>query len=64
MATDHKPVEPTHVACDMCMKEVPLSEATVTEATDYFMHFCGLECFEKWKNQGESPKEKAGKPAA
>ena len=64
MATDPKPVELTHIACEMCLKEVPVSEATVSEATDYVMHFCGLDCYEKWKNQGESPAEPAERPAA
>lgn len=62
-ATD-KPVEPGHIACEMCLKEVPLSEATIPEATDYFVHFCGLECYEKWKSQGAKPKDSTNKPGA
>jgi hypothetical protein len=54
MATTDKPVEVPQVACDMCLKEVPMAEATTPEATDYFVHFCGLECYEKWKGQGAS----------
>lgn len=38
------------VACDMCLREVPRSEAIVPEAADYVAYFCGLECLEKWKN--------------
>ena len=37
------------VDCEICLKEIPLSEAKNEEATDYVMYFCGLECFEKWK---------------
>ena len=37
------------VACEVCLREVPRSEAVVPEATDYVAYFCGLECFEKWK---------------
>lgn len=51
MTTSDKPVDVERVACEICLKEVPLSEATVPEATDYVVHFCGLECYEKWKNQ-------------
>jgi hypothetical protein len=29
--------------------EIPKSEAISEEASDYVAHFCGLECFEKWK---------------
>ena len=45
------PVEPDPVACEICLKEVPRSEATVREATDYVAYFCGLDCYEKWKRQ-------------
>lgn len=40
------------VSCEVCLKEVPLAEATVPEACDYFVYFCGLECYEKWKSEG------------
>lgn len=41
------------VACEVCMKEVPVSEAKSEEATDYVVHFCGLDCYEKWKEQNQ-----------
>jgi hypothetical protein len=43
---------------------VPVSEAKIAEAADYFMHFCGLECFEKWKSQGGRPKALGEKPGS
>jgi len=46
--------EPEHVSCDICMKEVPIDEANSFEAVDYVVHFCGLECFEKWKKKNQS----------
>ena len=49
MTTNDKPepvpVEP--VTCEICLKEVPLSEAIVPEATEYVAHFCGLACYDK-----------------
>ena len=45
------PQQDEKVACEICLKEVPISEAKSEEATDYFLHFCGLECYEKWKKQ-------------
>ena len=51
-----KPSDPSAVAiipCDVCHKEVPLSEAVIPEATDYVAHFCGLECYSQWKQQSE-----------
>lgn len=53
-----------HIACEMCLKEVPITEATIPEATDYFVHFGGLECYAKWKSQGVKPKDDAEKPVA
>lgn len=49
MATKDNPAETERVACDVCLKEVPITEAVVPEATDYVAHFCGLECYEKWR---------------
>ncbi|MDO8959461.1 MAG: DUF3330 domain-containing protein [Rhodocyclaceae bacterium] len=57
MTANDKPVEVKRVSCEMCLKEVPLSEAVAPEATDYFVHFCGLECYELWKDQGAKPKD-------
>ena len=45
------------VACSVCLKEVPVSEAVSEEATDYVVHFCGLDCYEKWKKQEENKKD-------
>lgn len=50
------------VPCDVCLREVPRSEAVVPEAADYVAHFCGLACFQKWKGLPASPP--AGGPEA
>jgi len=44
-----KPAQEEKVECKVCLKEVPISEAKSEEATDYVAHFCGLECYTKWK---------------
>ncbi|MDT4876593.1 hypothetical protein FQZ97_1120390 [compost metagenome] len=62
MATTDKPVEIEKISCEICRKEVPLSEATVPEASDYFVHFCGLECYEAWKRRAEQTQEDATRP--
>lgn len=64
MATTTKPTDTPLVACEVCLKQVPASEATVSEATDYFVHFCGLECYEKWKKQRDATPPRADKPAS
>lgn len=40
------------LACSVCMTEIPESEATSVEATDYVAHFCGLECYVLWRDHG------------
>lgn len=62
MATNDKPTPTERVACEMCLKEVPVTEATQPEAADYFVHFCGLACFEKWKNLGGKPEDTGKAP--
>lgn len=40
----------THtVHCGECMKELPSFAAVTREGSDYTMHFCGLNCFERWR---------------
>lgn len=53
MSNEYNPVTNEKVTCDICRKEVPLSEARTPEAVDYVAHFCGLECYEQWKQQSE-----------
>jgi len=43
----------TIIDCNICLMEVPISEANSEEATDYVLHFCGLECYTRWRNQDE-----------
>jgi hypothetical protein len=49
------------VSCDVCQKEIPLSEANRFEAEDYVAHFCGLECFSTWKQRSEVKKRQGEK---
>ncbi|MDH5323999.1 MAG: DUF3330 domain-containing protein [Gammaproteobacteria bacterium] len=43
------------VACDVCMKEIPVSGAQSMETTDYVIHFCGVDCYSKWMQQNQKP---------
>ena len=62
MPTNDKPVEVLLVSCEICLKEVPITVAIVPEATDYFVHFCGLDCYRQWKNQSKKPDTPVKKP--
>jgi hypothetical protein len=58
MTTVGKSIDVERIACEICLKEVPKSEAKVSEATDYFVYFCGLECYDRWKSQSAKPNDK------
>ena len=54
---DQSNVEPgtsdpaAHVACGACHREIPLSTAVWRESSDYVAYFCGLECYDRWRQQ-------------
>ena len=59
-----KPEEPQTVACEVCLKEIPPSEALNAEAADYVAHFCGLDCYRTWvayAERREAPPAPGGK---
>ena len=43
------------IACDICLKEIPASAAKNEETSDYVFHFCGIDCYAKWKGSEKSP---------
>ena len=56
MNTHKQPTEIENIACEICHNEMPHSETHNAEVDDYVMNFCGLECYDKWKEK-EEPKE-------
>lgn len=58
MAEQEKPVLEL-VPCEVCLKEIPVSEARTAEAVDYVLYFCGLDCYAKWKNRNDAAKQPA-----
>jgi hypothetical protein len=64
MAKDDKPIELEHIPCEVCLREVPKSEAIVPEAAEYFVYFCGLDCYRRWKSEGAKAEDQAGEPAS
>ncbi len=44
-------IAPERVSCEICLKDVPKSEAAMAEARDYVAYFCGLDCYRKWIEQ-------------
>ncbi|NOX75868.1 MAG: DUF3330 domain-containing protein [Gammaproteobacteria bacterium] len=60
--TKPAPAETSGVACDVCLKEIPESVAVSSEGDDYTQHFCGLECYKKWRETGTEKQEDATEP--
>ncbi len=56
MKRDTQPLPDVLVACEVCMKEIPASEAKSDEATDYVIYFCGLDCYAHWSSQDPEDK--------
>lgn len=56
MTEEKKLPEEEKVTCKICLKEIPISEAKNEEASDYVYHFCGSECYAKWKEQDQKEK--------
>lgn len=40
------------VPCSVCEQEVPVSEVMSFEASDYMLYFCGLDCYQRWLDEG------------
>ena len=53
MNKDNKPTELKQVQCEVCLKEIPKSEAKVAEANDYVAYFCGLDCYDSWQKESD-----------
>ena len=53
MNEPEKPSDVEKVACSVCLKEIPRSEAEIEEASDYVLYFCGLDCYEKWREENK-----------
>ena len=49
MKEPHEELEHEPISCEVCLKEIPASEAKSAEAEDYVAFFCGLECYEQWR---------------
>lgn len=54
--------EDKKISCSICQKEIPLSEAKSAEAVDYVAYFCGLDCYNEWKERSDKAGMKSGDP--
>ncbi len=40
-------------SCCVCCKEIPLDAAFTPEGAEYVEHFCGLECYQRFRCAGQ-----------
>lgn len=46
------------VSCSYCRKTIPASEAYHPEGEERVMHFCGLSCYQSWRDEAGGPRPK------
>ena len=56
MTNKTPPDKEENVACNVCLTEIPESVAVSSEADEYTQYFCGIECYDKWRDK-EQPQE-------
>ena len=55
MGKGNPPEAPVEVLnCDVCMKEIPSESEEYFETDEYVRHFCGIECYTKWKKTDDA----------
>ncbi len=62
MDSNKKPADNEKVTCQACKKSMAADDAITPEASDYYLHFCGLDCYAQWQTAKSRP-AKPSKPA-
>jgi hypothetical protein len=52
---------PPLLTCEVCLEEIPSSEDFISEARDYVVYFCGLDCYAQW-HEFATKKDSRGMP--
>lgn len=39
------------IACEVCLEEIPDSVNQNAEADEYVSNYCGLECYQLWRDK-------------
>jgi len=51
--SENDQVADDQISCEICLKEVPSTDAKSVELNDYVVHFCGLECYDQWQHKDD-----------
>jgi len=44
------------ISCDICLQEIPDSVNQNAEADEYVSNYCGLECYQQWRDKQQENK--------
>jgi len=48
--TSNNKMQTETLACEVCLNEIPNTVNQHAEADEYVSNFCGLECYQKWRD--------------
>lgn len=49
MTTEQPQEEVSQLDCELCLQEIPVSEDRSDEVREYVAHYCGIECYQRWR---------------
>jgi len=49
--TDKNTVSVETIPCEVCLTEIPDAEISNPEFDAYVSNYCGLECYEQWREK-------------
>lgn len=49
--TNKDPAQVETIACEVCLEEIPNTVNQNAEADEYVSNYCGLECYQQWRNK-------------
>lgn len=53
-----RPYAEQQISCGVCLQQIPPNQGKSFEEADYFLNFCGLNCYEQWRSQKNAIKKK------
>ena len=48
---DKNNIQTETISCDICLEEIPTTVNQNAEADEYVSNYCGLECYQQWKDK-------------
>jgi len=48
---DKNPTPVETISCDVCLSEIPQTVNKNAEADEYVSNYCGLECYQQWRDK-------------